>query len=70
MWGGVASGDGKGKLGQQVISRWGCFRAIAGKWENKHVDETDLVGMAPRLEGKSPGHRDGTPKPGIESRPA
>ena len=68
--GGNASGDGSRKLGQQLISRRGCFRAIAGKGENKHVNEADLVGMAPRLEGKSPGHRDGTPKPGIESRPA
>ena len=28
--GGDASGDGSSKLGQQMISRWGCFRAIAG----------------------------------------
>ena len=34
------------------------------------MDEADHVGMAPRLEGKSPCHRDGAPKPGIESRPA
>ena len=68
--GGNASGDGSRQLAQHMISRGSCFRAIAGKGENKHVNEADLVGMAPWLVGKSPGHRDGTPKPVIESRPA
>ena len=64
-----ASSNGRRKLGHQVASRWRCFRAIAGKGENKHVDEADLVVMAPRLEGKGPGHSDGASKPGIESGP-
>ena len=34
------------------------------------MNEADLVGMAPWLVGKSPGHRDGSPEPVIESRPA
>ena len=34
------------------------------------MKEANLVGMAPWLIGKSPGHRDGPPKPVIESRPA
>ena len=70
MWGGNASGDGSRKLAQQMISRGSCFRAIASKGENKHVNEANLVGMAPWLVGKSTGHRDGPPKPVIESRPA
>ena len=68
--GGNASGDGSRKLAQQMISRGSCFRAIASKVQNNHVDEADLVGMAPWLVGKSPGHRDCTPKPVIQSRPS
>ena len=70
MWGCNASGDGSGKLAQQITSRGSCFRAIASKGENKHVNEADLVGMAPWLVGKSPGHRDGSPKPVVEGRAA
>ena len=68
--GGNASSDGSRKLAEQIISRGSCFRAIASKGENKHVNEADLVGMAPWLVGKSPGHRDGSHEPVIESRPA
>ena len=68
--GGYASGNGSRKLAGQVISRGSCFGAIASKGENEHVNEANLVGMAPWLVGKSPGHRDGPPKPVIESRPA
>ena len=63
------SGDGRKKLSHQVVSRWRCFRAIAGEGESQHVDEASLVSMAPRLEGKGPGHSDGTSKPGIEGSP-
>ena len=68
--GGYASGNGSRKLTQQEISRGSCFGAIASKGENEHVNEANLVGMAPWLVGKSSGHRDGPPKPVIESRPA
>ena len=64
-----ACSNGRRKLSHQVVSRWRCFRAIAGKGENKHVNEADLVSMAPRREGKGPGHSDGTSKPGIEGGP-
>ena len=67
--GGNAGGDGSRKLSHQMISRRSSFRTIASKGKNKHVDEADLVGMAPWLVGKSPGHSDGSPKPVIEGRP-
>ena len=67
--GGNAGGDGSRKLSHQMISRRCSFRTIASKGKNKHVDEADLVGMAPWLVGKSPGHSDGSPKPVIEGRP-
>ena len=52
-----------------MISRRSSFRTIAGKGKNEHIDEADLVGMAPRLVGKSPGHSDGSPKSVVEGRP-
>ena len=64
-----ASSNGRGELGHQVVGRWRCFRAVAGEGENEHVDKADLVSMAPRLEGKGPGHSDGTSKPGIAGSP-
>ena len=67
--GGYASGNGSRKLTQQEISRGSCFGAIASKGENEHVNEANLVGMAPWLVGKSSGHSDGPPKPVVERGP-
>ena len=64
-----ASSDGRRKLRHQVVGRWRRFRAIAGKGEDKRVNEADLTSMAPGFVGK-PGHGDGAPQSAVESSAA